>query len=116
MHSHLDLENQPGYAYPSYHSTAKRAPSRPLVLMPHTLTERTGPVFGNTPISPTDADLTHQRAGEPLGQRMIVEGHVRDDDGNPLANTLIEIWQTNAAGRYTHKLDDIRAPLDPNFT
>ena len=116
MKSRLDLENQPPYAYEPYHSTAKRAPSRPLIFMPHTLTERTGPVFANTPISATDHDLTRQRAGEPLGQRMIVEGHVRDDEGNPLPNTLIEIWQTNAAGRYTHKLDDFRAPLDPNFS
>jgi protocatechuate 3,4-dioxygenase, beta subunit len=113
--SRLDLENQPGYEYPAYRSTEKRAPKRPLIYMPHTLTERAGPVFAGTPMSSTDADLTRQRAAEPLGQRMIVEGHVRDDDGNPLPNTLIEIWQTNAAGRYTHKLDDFRAPLDPNF-
>jgi protocatechuate 3,4-dioxygenase beta subunit len=113
--SRLDLANQPGYAYEPYHSTAKRAPVRPLVFLPHTLTERTGPVFCDTHISATDHDLTRQHAAEPLGQRMIVEGRVVDEDGNPLPRALIEIWQTNAAGRYTHRLDDFRAPLDPNF-
>jgi protocatechuate 3,4-dioxygenase beta subunit len=31
-------------------------------------------------------------------------------------DTLIEIWQPNAAGRYRHSVDDHPAPLDPNFT
>jgi protocatechuate 3,4-dioxygenase beta subunit len=31
-------------------------------------------------------------------------------------NTLVEIWQTNAAGRYIHLRDQHPAPLDPNFT
>jgi protocatechuate 3,4-dioxygenase beta subunit len=121
MHkSRLDLENQPGYVYESYHSTLKRAPARPLIFLPHTLTEHTGPVFGHQPVAETEHDLTRQAApgiaaGEPIGQRMIVEGRVVDDDGNPLPNTLIEVWQTNAAGRYRHRLDDFRAPLDPNF-
>ena len=32
------------------------------------------------------------------------------------ANTLVEIWQANAAGRYAHEVDRHPAPLDPNFT
>jgi protocatechuate 3,4-dioxygenase beta subunit len=39
-----------------------------------------------------------------------------DDSGRAVPNALIEIWQTNAAGRYRHALDDHPAPLDPNFT
>jgi protocatechuate 3,4-dioxygenase beta subunit len=31
-------------------------------------------------------------------------------------NTLVEIWQANAAGRYVHVVDQHAAPLDPNFT
>jgi Protocatechuate 3,4-dioxygenase beta subunit len=27
----------------------------------------------------------------------------------------VEVWQANAAGRYRHKLDQHKAPLDPNF-
>ena len=115
-HTRQDPENQPPFLYEPYHSTARRAPRQPLVFIPHTLSERTGPVFASTPITEADRDLTKQGAGgEPIGQRMIVEGRVVDDNGKPLANTLIEVWQTNAAGRYTHKLDDFPAPLDPNF-
>src|ERR1700683_1646814 len=113
--SRLDLANQPGYAYEPYHSTAKRAPAKPLVFLPHTLTERTGPLFGDTLFSETDHDLTRQHAGEPIGQRMIVEGRVVDEEGNPLPRTLIEVWQTNAAGRYTNRLDYFSAPLDPQL-
>jgi protocatechuate 3,4-dioxygenase beta subunit len=39
-----------------------------------------------------------------------------DEDENPVPNTLIEIWQCNAAGRYKHAVDQHPAPLDPNFT
>ena len=31
-------------------------------------------------------------------------------------NTLVEIWQCNAAGRYIHQRRPAPAPLDPNFT
>jgi protocatechuate 3,4-dioxygenase beta subunit len=101
---------------PAYKSTAKRAPKRPLVLLPHTLSELTGPVFGHDDVSPDEADLTRQHAGEPLGERIIVSGRVMDEAGRPVPNTLIEIWQANAAGRYIHKNDQHPAPLDPNFT
>ena len=63
-----------------------------------------------------DADLTTQHGGEPQGQRIIVFGQVRDSGGRPVPDTLVEIWQTNAAGRYAHRADRHPAPLDPNFT
>ena len=63
-----------------------------------------------------DSDLTRQHAGEPLGERIIVEGRVLDEDGRPVPQTLVEIWQANAAGRYTHRIDQHAAPLDPNFS
>jgi protocatechuate 3,4-dioxygenase, beta subunit len=84
--------------------------------LPHTLSEVTGPVFGHSDIHPHDRDLTLQHAGEPLGERIIVRGRVVDGDGRPVTNSLIEIWQANAAGRYAHAKDDHPAPLDPNFT
>lgn len=111
-----DPADQPPYLYEPYRSTARRAPGHPLIFLPHTLSERTGPLFGPNEIGETDNDLTRQHAGEPVGQRMIVTGRVLDEDGRPVRHTLIEIWQTNAAGRYRHRLDDFRAPLDPNFT
>jgi protocatechuate 3,4-dioxygenase beta subunit len=109
-------ELDPPYLYPDYRSTALRAPKRPLVVLPHTLTELTGPVYGHESIGALDHDLTRQHAGEPVGERIIVAGRVLDEEGRPLRNTLIEIWQANAAGRYLHEWDRHPAPLDPNFT
>jgi protocatechuate 3,4-dioxygenase beta subunit len=63
-----------------------------------------------------DADLTAGHAGEPIGERIIVYGTVRDTEGKPLRGTLVEVWQANAAGRYLHRWDRWPAPLDPNFT
>lgn len=111
-----DPASQPASLYEPYRSTILRAPRQPLVLLPHTLSEITGPVYGHSDISETDNDLTRQHAGEPQGERIIVTGRVLDDNGRPVARTLIEIWQTNAAGRYRHNHDSHPAPLDPNFT
>lgn len=108
--------SQPNYLHPAYVSTQKRAPHCPLVLLPHTLSEITGPVFGHSAISENDNDLTGQHAGEPLGERIIVSGRVLDESERPVRNALIEIWQANAAGRYLHKVDQHDAPLDPNFS
>jgi len=108
-------DTQPSYLYPAYASTPKRAPTKPLVLLPHTLSETTGPVFGHEVVTPQDGDLTHQHTGEPLGERIIITGRVSDADGRPVRNTLIEVWQANAAGRYRHDNDNHNAPLDPNF-
>jgi len=108
--------DQPPLLYPPYASTVRRAPARPPVVLPHTLSELTGPVFGHGPIGGADDDLTRQHAGDPIGERIIVAGRVLDEDGRPVPHTLIELWQANAAGRYAHAVDDHPAPLDPNFT
>jgi protocatechuate 3,4-dioxygenase, beta subunit len=107
---------QPDYLYPDYRATRLRAPSQPLIFLPHTLSEVTGPVFGPSDVDPNDNDLTVQHPGEPVGERIIVRGRVLDGDGRPVPNSLIEIWQANAAGRYAHERDNHPAPLDPNFT
>lgn len=107
---------QPPYLYPDYVSTRLRAPKKPLIILPKTLSDTTGPAYGRDPIGELDNDLTRQHSGEPLGERIIVTGRVTDGDGRPVRNSLIEIWQANAAGRYIHKGDRHPAPLDPNFT
>lgn len=107
---------QPASLYEPYRASIRRAPRQPLVLLPHTLSEITGPVYGDGDIGETDSDLTRQHAGEPQGERIIVTGRVLDDNGRPVPRTLIEIWQANAAGRYRHSKDNHPAPLDPNFT
>jgi protocatechuate 3,4-dioxygenase, beta subunit len=108
-------ETQPKYLYPAYVATRRRAPTRPLVLLPHTLSEITGPVFGHESVSENDNDLTRQHTGDPIGERIIVRGRILDSNARPVSNTLIEIWQANAAGRYAHINDNHSAPLDPNF-
>ena len=107
---------QPDYLFPPYASTVKRAPTQPLVILPHTLTELTGPVFGYDDLKPTDHDLTRQHAGEPIGERIIVSGRVLDENARPVPHTLVEVWQANSAGRYPHRIDQHDAPTDPNFT
>jgi protocatechuate 3,4-dioxygenase, beta subunit len=107
---------QPEYFHPAYRSSERRAPTQPLILLPHTLSERTGPVFGQSAVRPTDSDLTAQHLGAPLGERIVVTGRVLDEGGKPVRGALIEVWQANAAGRYQHKNDGHNAPLDLNFT
>ena len=102
--------------WPAYRSTALRHPQHPPLVIPQTLSELTGPVYGYGRVGPWDHDLTRQHAGEPLGERIIVEGRVLDEDERPVPGTLVEIWQANAAGRYAHKEDGHDAPLDPNFS
>jgi protocatechuate 3,4-dioxygenase beta subunit len=109
-------DTHPPLDYPDYRSTALRHPHRPLVPLPHRLTEVTGPLLGEGRVGELDHDLTRQHAGEPLGERIIVTGRVLDGDGRPVPDTLVEVWQANAAGRYRHDADRHPAPLDPNFS
>ena len=114
----LDWSAHPPYLHPPYRSTVKRSPQEPLVPLPQTLSELTGPVFGQGAVRPLDNDLTRNavKNGEPIGERIIVTGRVLDESGRPVRNALLEVWQANACGRYFHKWDQHDAPLDPNFT
>jgi protocatechuate 3,4-dioxygenase beta subunit len=107
---------QPPFLHPDYRSTVKRAPRHPLLRLPHTLSEVTGPGFADGWAGAEKADLTRQHQGEPIGERMIVAGRVLDEGGRAVPGTLVELWQANAAGRYRHDADQHAAPLDPNFT
>jgi len=111
------VDFDPPYLHPDYRSTVLRAPGQPPVRLPHEwFHDAAGPVFGRMRVGPGDHDLTVQHAGEPIGERIIVSGRVLDSDGRPMRDTLVEIWQANAAGRYVDPGDDHPAPLDPNFT
>jgi len=101
---------------PSYGSSRLRHPTMTPLVIPQTVTEVTGPVLGERDLGPLDADLTRQHSGEPLGERIVVHGRVLDEDRRPVPDTLVEIWQANAAGRYIHVVDQHPAPIDPNFT
>ena len=105
----------PPHLAPAYQSSVLRAPRQPKIMIPHTMSELTGPVFGHLAVNPDEADLTRQCAGEPIGERIILAGRVTDEDGRPVPGTLVELWQCNATGRYIHARDQHPAPLDPNF-
>ncbi|MEU8399347.1 protocatechuate 3,4-dioxygenase subunit beta [Nonomuraea sp. NPDC048892] len=109
--------DHPARDYAPYRSTLLRHPRQPLVpIKDPEAVELSGPVFGVTDVAPADNDLTKQHMGEPLGERITVQGRVLDRGGRPVRNQLVEIWQANASGRYLHQRDDHPAPLDPNFT
>lgn len=112
-----DRDWHPRPLYPAYKSSRLRAPASPLIVIPQTLSELSGPVFGAGLIGQRDHDLITNFAteGEAIGERTIVHGKVRDEDGRPVPACLIEIWQANAGGRYRHRVETYRAPLDPNF-
>ena len=102
---------------PDYKTSVLRSPRRPLLSLQNSLSEVTGPLFGHDEIGPVDNDLilNYAKSGEPIGERIIVHGHVKDETGRPVPTTLIEFWQANAGGRYRHKNDRYVAPIDPNF-
>ncbi len=112
-----DWTSQPPFQHPDYKSTQLRGPTKPLIPIPESLSEITGPVYGHDALGALDADLTKNSCvnGEPLGERIIVAGRVVDENDRPIPDTLIEIWQANSAGRYVHEVDQHDAPLDLNF-
>lgn len=108
----------PDASTPAYRSTILRSPKQKLVILEQTLSEMTGPVFGQNMLGPLDHDLIQNFAkpGEsPIGERIIVHGHILDENGRGVPGALMEVWQANAGGRYRHKNDGYLAPLDPNF-
>lgn len=113
----FDRNSHPEYDYPPYRSTAKRSPRETLLPMPERMRNLRAPVYGSDRLGVLDHDLTRNavRNGDPLGERIIVTGRILDEREKPVTNTLVEVWQANAAGRYIHKADQHDAPLDPNF-
>ncbi|MDJ0858884.1 MAG: protocatechuate 3,4-dioxygenase subunit beta, partial [Dinoroseobacter sp.] len=101
-----------------YKTSVTRSPSLPLLSLESTLTEESGPRFGHDLIGALDNNLIlnwSKGAAPAIGERIRVHGRVLDESGRPVPETLIEIWQANAGGRYRHVKDTYFAPLDPNF-
>ncbi len=107
----------PAYT-PNYKTSVARSPRYSLISLQNSVSEVTGPVFGQNDIDPGDNDLltNYAKPGEsPIGERIILHGRVLDENAKPVPNTLVEVWQANAGGRYRHKKDTYLAPIDPNF-
>ncbi|MFV0259753.1 MAG: protocatechuate 3,4-dioxygenase subunit beta [Acidimicrobiales bacterium] len=103
---------------PDYASTARRHPNRPPVRVDPDLldaTELTGPLFTPGAVAETEADLTTGPNGTAVGQRITVTGRLLDSAGRAIPDSLIEVWQANASGRYAHAGDTWPGTLDPNF-
>ena len=113
-----DRKRQPAAFTPDYKTSVSRSPRLPLISLQNSVSEVTGPVFGHNDVDPGDNDLltNYARQGEsPIGERIILHGRILDENARPVPNTLVEIWQANAGGRYRHKKDTYLAPIDPNF-
>ncbi|MCW1841893.1 protocatechuate 3,4-dioxygenase subunit beta [Prosthecomicrobium hirschii] len=112
-----DRNLHPPQYTPIYKTSVARSPRYALLSLENTISEMTGPVFGHNDIDPIDNDLikNYAKTGDPIGERIIVHGRVLDESGRGVPNTLVEIWQANAGGRYRHKKDTYLAPIDPNF-
>ena len=108
---------QPPALTPNYKTSVGRSPRLAMLSLQNSLSEITGPTFGHSDIDPIDNDLikNYARSGDPIDERIIVHGRVLDENGRPVPNTLVEIWQANAGGRYRHRKDSYLAPIDPNF-
>jgi protocatechuate 3,4-dioxygenase beta subunit len=102
---------------PGYKSSLLRAPAQPLAALPAALADVPAPRFAASNLGPLDHDLLRNFAkdGAPFGERILVWGFVRDEFDRPVRNSLVEVWQANAGGRYRHRNDSYLAPLDPNF-
>lgn len=102
---------------PAYKTSITRSPAQPLLSLPQTLSEITGPTFGPSDLGPLDHDLilNYAHGGDPIGERIIVHGRVTDGNGRPVPGALVEVWQANAGGRYRHVKDTYLAAIDPNF-
>lgn len=114
---HRNYDLHPPVLVPEYKTSVLRSPKNALISLQNSLSEITGPVFGQHELGAQDNDLilNYAKQGLPIGERIIVHGYVRDENGLPMRNALVEVWQANAGGRYRHKKDQYLAPIDPNF-
>jgi protocatechuate 3,4-dioxygenase, beta subunit len=83
--------------------------------LPRTPPQILGPFypFMETPVE--NGDLTS--GAQAKGTILYLSGRILTDKGEPVANASVEIWQANAAGRYSHPNDEnAAAALDEKFS
>jgi len=110
----VDEATQSTRVVSGYPQTARRNPAV-LHRRPLTRSELTGPGETAKRLALLGADIAGHGASQAIGQLMHLRLKVVDEDGAPVGGTMVEMWQANAAGRYTHPNDDDHAPVDPNF-
>ncbi len=82
-----------------------------------TPTEGEGPFYPVVAQKDKDFDLTKVNGNdaESLGEHIFIRGGVFDTEGKPIEGATVDLWQANAAGRYSHPHDPNPAPIDKNF-
>ena len=75
-----DRGQHPPAHTPDYKSTVLRSPRLALFSLQNSLSEVTGPRFAQDALGPLDDDLIRNYAhgGEPIGERIVVHGWVRE--------------------------------------
>jgi protocatechuate 3,4-dioxygenase beta subunit len=103
---------------PTDNTSDQRTPRNALRLIPEKARASFVPYAYELPgLKMHEADMTRLGPGRPRaeGSPIKVTGKLSDEYGRPLRNTLIEIWNANKYGRYTHIEDHSGIQLDPNF-
>jgi protocatechuate 3,4-dioxygenase beta subunit len=105
-------------AGPTDMAAAARVPSAALRPIPEAARASFAPFVERLPgLRVGENDLTRILPGRrrAQGTPMAVSGIVVDNDGRPARGVLVEMWNANRWGRYTHKDDPARQPIDPDF-
>jgi len=73
-----------------------------------------GPFFLK-PLVDGCGDLTRASGRTAKGQHMILVGRIAEEGDKPVLNSIVEIWQPDAAGIFQHPLDPRSSEADPGF-
>jgi len=74
-----------------------------------------GPFFPPRYVDAGANDLTQLDDCKAEGEVIEIAGVVRQEDGTPLDNLVLEIWQADAKGIYRHPADPRHREADPRF-
>ncbi len=74
-----------------------------------------GPFFPARLSEPSCTDLTELRGKPARGPRITLSGQILERDGQPIKNAIVEIWQPDSQGLFSHPADPRSASADPNF-
>ncbi len=103
---------------PTDNTSDQRTPRKRLRLIPEAARESFVPyVPARAAVRQNEWDLTRISPDRPraAGQAIEVTGIVCNENGTPVRNGLLEIWNANHFGRYRHVEDHSGLRLDENF-
>ena len=74
-----------------------------------------GPFFPPRYVDEGANDLTVFEGRKAQGESIEIHGRVAQEDGAPLENLIVEIWQADAQGIFRHPADPRHAQADAGF-